>query len=368
MVSVPSPQNALSLPDVDRRDVFEVEDQDAVIAQINAARSHVLLVAMGVPHQELRVVRNVEHLTVGVAMGVGGQFDFHSGRSPRASTWLRRLGCEWMFHLRQEPLCMWRRYVLGNLAFVLSILKERVQAERRAQALRALETALFSEPGSGQAKSLHQSVSAWFHRASKPIHRILKRSLDVVGAGCALVMLSPLLLVAAAAIRLESPGPVLFTQSRVGEGGRLFKVFKMRSMYRDAEARKAALMAKNEMAGGVLFKMKNDPRITKVGKVIRKTSIDELPQLWNVLKGDMSLVGPRPALPEEVAQYSAVERRRLDGKPGITCIWQVSGRSSIPFEGQVRMDIAYNESPSLWMDILLLLKTIPAVLFARGAH
>jgi lipopolysaccharide/colanic/teichoic acid biosynthesis glycosyltransferase len=136
----------------------------------------------------------------------------------------------------------------------------------------------------------------------------------------------------------------------------------------DAEARKAALAKNNEMDGGVIFKMKHDPRITRVGRYIRRASIDELPQLWNVLKGDMSLVGPRPPVPSEVSQYTLSDRRRLEAKPGITCVWQVSGRSDIPFEQQVELDFAYIESQSLWMDIKLLLKTIPAVLLGRGAY
>ena len=139
-------------------------------------------------------------------------------------------------------------------------------------------------------------------------------------------------------------------------------------MYIDAEARKKELEAQNEMNGGVLFKMKDDPRVTKVGKFIRKASIDELPQLWNVFIGDMSLVGPRPALPSEVNQYSLAERRRLEVIPGITCIWQVSGRSDIPFDQQVGLDVEYIESHSLWLDLKLLLLTIPAVLLGRGAY
>ena len=139
-------------------------------------------------------------------------------------------------------------------------------------------------------------------------------------------------------------------------------------MYMDAEARKKELEKLNEMNGGVLFKMKEDPRITKVGKFIRKASIDELPQLWNVFVGDMSLVGPRPALPSEVNQYSLAERRRLEVIPGITCIWQVSGRSDIPFDKQVGLDVEYIESQSLWLDFKLLFLTIPAVLLGRGAY
>lgn len=139
-------------------------------------------------------------------------------------------------------------------------------------------------------------------------------------------------------------------------------------MFVDAEQRKQELQAENEMDGGTTFKMKRDPRITRVGRFIRKASIDELPQLWNVFVGDMSLVGPRPPVPQEVANYSAYDRQRLMVKPGITCIWQVSGRSDIPFDEQVGLDIKYIVGRSLRMDVGLLLRTIPAVLFARGAY
>jgi lipopolysaccharide/colanic/teichoic acid biosynthesis glycosyltransferase len=139
-------------------------------------------------------------------------------------------------------------------------------------------------------------------------------------------------------------------------------------MYIDAEKRKAELLQQNEMSGGILFKMKKDPRITRVGKFIRKASIDELPQLWNVFIGDMSLVGPRPAVPGEVEQYTPYQRGRLQVKPGITCLWQVSGRSDLDFEEQVRLDLQYARTRSLSMDFTLLFKTIPAVLFARGAY
>jgi exopolysaccharide biosynthesis polyprenyl glycosylphosphotransferase len=198
--------------------------------------------------------------------------------------------------------------------------------------------------------------------------RLLKRLLDLAGAAFLLMVLSPILSLLALLIRLDSPGPVLFKQFRIGKWGKPFQIYKFRSMYIDAEARKTALSASNEMHGGVTFKMKQDPRITRVGRYIRRASIDELPQLWNVLRGDMSLVGPRPPVPVEVSQYTLSDRRRLEVKPGITCIWQVSGRSDIPFAQQVELDAAYIESQSLWMDIKLLLKTIPAVLLGRGAY
>ena len=195
-----------------------------------------------------------------------------------------------------------------------------------------------------------------------------KRLLDIITSATALFVLSPLFLIVALLIRLNSKGPIFFSQMRVGKQGELFKMWKFRSMYIDAEARKATLMKENEMKGGVLFKMKKDPRITKIGHFIRKFSIDELPQLWNVFIGDMSLVGPRPPLPIEVAQYTPYQHRRLAVTPGITCIWQVSGRSDIPFEKQVKMDLEYISNQSFWFDIVLLLQTIPAVLKARGAY
>lgn len=197
---------------------------------------------------------------------------------------------------------------------------------------------------------------------------LLKRAMDIVVSLIMLLLLAPLFGLVALLIRLESPGPVFFAQTRVGRWGKLFKMYKFRSMVTNAEKLLEKLKEQNESGAGVIFKMKKDPRITRTGAFIRKTSIDELPQLWNVLKGDMSLVGPRPAIPSEVAEYTLDDRRRLDALPGITCIWQVSGRSNIDFKGQVRLDTRYIESQSFWFDIVLLFKTIPAVLFGKGAY
>ena len=176
------------------------------------------------------------------------------------------------------------------------------------------------------------------------------------------------LLVLMALIKLGDGGPIFFCQTRVGLRGRHFPMWKFRSMRINAEKMKAELLDKNEMAGGVIFKMKNDPRVTPIGQFIRKYSLDEVPQLWNVLMGDMSLVGPRPPVPSEVALYTPEDRQRLLAKPGLTCFWQVSGRSNIDFCGQVRLDLQYIRSQSLWLDVKLLLKTIPAVLFGGGAY
>lgn len=195
---------------------------------------------------------------------------------------------------------------------------------------------------------------------------LAKRAVDVLASGAALVVLSPLMLAVAAAIKLTSPGPVLFSQDRVGMNQRRFRLYKFRSMVVDAEQKKKELAHLNELDGPA-FKIDRDPRVTTVGRFIRKTSIDELPQLINVLRGEMSLVGPRPPLPDEVSKYDWMFRRRLSVKPGITCVWQVSGRSNTTFDEWMKMDKHYVENWSLWLDIKILFQTIPAVLFCRGA-
>lgn len=196
----------------------------------------------------------------------------------------------------------------------------------------------------------------------------VKRMMDILGATVGLILLSPLLLLVAAAIVIEDGRPFLFAQSRVGLNGRVFPFYKFRSMYRNAEALKQELMQANESQDGVIFKMKDDPRVTRVGRFIRRFSIDELPQFFNVLIGDLALVGPRPPLPAEVAQYTLDERKRLHVKPGLTCFWQIQGRSEIPFKDQVRLDMQYIHSQNIATDVWILLKTVPAVLMGRGAY
>ncbi len=194
-----------------------------------------------------------------------------------------------------------------------------------------------------------------------------KRFMDIILSILAIIIGSPIFLLTAFLVKATSPGPIIFSQVRVGKSGRHFKFYKFRSMYIDAEARKAELMKHNESKDGVIFKMKHDPRITPVGRFIRKFSIDELPQLFNVLLGDMSLVGPRPPLPSEVKTYTLEERKRLNTIPGITCLWQVSGRSELPFSKQIALDKEYIASRSMWKDFIILLKTIPAILTGKGA-
>lgn len=194
----------------------------------------------------------------------------------------------------------------------------------------------------------------------------VKRAFDIVVSALLLIALAPLFLIVGILVKLDG-GPIFFSQIRVGRYGRQFKMYKVRSMCMNAEEKLKELLAKNAHKEGVTFKLKDDPRITKVGKWIRKLSIDELPQLFNVLKGDMSLVGPRPPVPREVALYTLTQRQRLAVKPGLTCIWQVSGRSQIDFSGQVKLDVSYIETQSFWVDVKILARTVPAVLTARGA-
>ena len=197
---------------------------------------------------------------------------------------------------------------------------------------------------------------------------VVKRALDIVVSALGMILLAPVFLAIAIAVKLSSPGPVFFSQVRVGRYGRHFNFYKFRSMRQDAESLKDGLKKQNESKDGVIFKMKDDPRITKVGRFLRRTSLDELPQLWNVFIGDMSLVGPRPPVPSEVQEYTLEDRKRLDVIPGITCLWQIKGRSEIPFHEQVRLDKEYILAPGIWKDVVILLKTIPAIIGGKGAY
>lgn len=214
--------------------------------------------------------------------------------------------------------------------------------------------------------SIRSKSSLWLLRCK--MQSVLKRTIDLLGAGLGLLFLLPLLIPVAIGIKVTSPGPLFYSQVRVGHRGKLFRMWKFRSMYIDADARKAALMEQNESADGVIFKMKRDPRITPIGRIIRRLSIDELPQLYNVLTGDMSLVGPRPALESEVAQYPVLARARLEAMPGLTGLWQISGRSDLPFDKQVLLDTAYVNQQSALNDVKLIAKTIPAVVSGKGAY
>ncbi len=196
---------------------------------------------------------------------------------------------------------------------------------------------------------------------------LIKRGIDIVGAMVGLVLGAPLLALIGVAIRLDSPGPIVFRQTRVGAAGKTFDMYKFRSMHEGAEAELEQLRELNE-ADGPIFKIRDDPRLTRVGRFLRRTSLDELPQLWNVLRGEMSLVGPRPPLPAEVIHYMEWHKKRLEVRPGMTALWQVSGRSTLSFDEGVLLDIYYIENWSLWLDFKILLRTIPQVLFGDGAY
>lgn len=205
-------------------------------------------------------------------------------------------------------------------------------------------------------------------RDSKASYLVIKRIMDVMLALIGLVLLSPLFILVALLIKMEDPkGSVFFYQTRIGKNERPFRMYKFRSMVSNAEELLEKLLDQNEV-GGAMFKMKEDPRITKLGKFIRKTSIDELPQLWNVVRGDMSLVGPRPALPREVMQYTSYDKQRLSVSPGCTGLWQVSGRNNLSFQEMLELDLEYIERRNLWLDIKVMLRTVKVMVFPNSAY
>jgi lipopolysaccharide/colanic/teichoic acid biosynthesis glycosyltransferase len=211
---------------------------------------------------------------------------------------------------------------------------------------------------------LPAAATSWRWR----VGRRFKRGVDVVGAGAGLLLLAPVFLTVALLVRITSPGPIFYRSLYMGERGRTFVGYKFRSMVANADALKWNMSHLNHMKGPA-FKIRNDPRVTVVGRVLRKYSLDELPQLWNVLKGDMSLVGPRPPLPEEFARFREWHRRKLAVCPGITCYWQINGRSEISdFDEWARLDLEYIEGWSLWTDLKILVRTIPAVFHGHGAY
>jgi lipopolysaccharide/colanic/teichoic acid biosynthesis glycosyltransferase len=197
--------------------------------------------------------------------------------------------------------------------------------------------------------------------------RFGKRAIDILGSGVALLLLLPIIAVLAVIVKLTSRGPVFYRSTRIGRGGRPFTFYKLRSMVKDADLKRQTIAHMNE-ADGPVFKIQRDPRITGIGRFMRSTSLDEVPQFWNILKGDMSLVGPRPPIPQEVAQYEPWQLRRLDVLPGLTCLWQISGRSRIGFQEWMRLDLEYIRHQSFQMDLKILLRTIPAVLSREGAY
>ena len=307
----------------------DMADQNAVIHAINASGADIVVVGLGVPFQEKWIHRTLSRLNVRLAIGVGALLDFLAGNVVRAPKIVRKARMEWVWRLAMEPRRLAKRYIMGNPLFL-------------AHGTRAAAQQLVSHGG-------------------------LKRVLDLTVSLGAIVALSPLLAMTMAAIKLDSKGPVFFKQTRVGLDGQTFGVYKFRSMHVDAEARRAALLATSDREG-VCFKSRNDPRVTRVGRILRRFSIDELPQVFNILRGEMSVVGPRPALPEEVAAYPKRALGRLAVKPGLTGVWQVSGRADIGFDKMIDMDLSYARSRSVLLDIVLIAMTFKAVVSGRGAY
>ena len=312
------------------RDGFNgASDPDAVIKQINESGADIVLVALGVPLQELWLHKHAHRLDAPLTMAVGALFDFLAGSVSRAPKWVRRARMEWIWRLAQEPKRLAKRYLVGNATFLAQAAKGAI--------------------------------------LQMPVAAMQRRFLDITVSATALVALSPLLAITALAIKADSRGPVLFKQKRVGLNGNSFTIFKFRSMAQDAEKRRDGLIATSDREG-VCFKSRTDPRVTRVGRIIRRFSIDELPQILNVLRGDMAIVGPRPALPCEVSEYPSRALGRLAVKPGITGLWQVSGRATIGFDQMVEMDLSYAASRNLLLDLVLILKTFGAVTSGRGAY
>lgn len=315
---------------VGTRDGFgQAQDDAAVVADINASGADIVLVALGVPMQEIWLYRNAPLLKAGLTLGVGAALDFFAGNVKRAPAWVRKVKCEWIWRLAMEPRRLAKRYLIGNFSFLARTAKDTVAAVSPTT--------------------------------------VGRRLLDITVSLAALVLLAPLFAVTALAIKAESKGPVIFRQTRIGKDGRPFTMIKFRSMVSDAEQLRAGVVAHSDR-DGICFKSKSDPRITRAGRFIRRASIDELPQVLNVLSGTMSVVGPRPALPCEVEAYPLHAMGRLAVKPGITGIWQVSGRADVSFDLMVEMDLAYASSRTILLDLILIGMTFRAVLTGRGAR
>jgi exopolysaccharide biosynthesis WecB/TagA/CpsF family protein len=312
------------------RDGYAGAQNDAdVIADINASGAGIVLVALGVPMQELWLHRNAPYIDAKLTMGVGAALDFFAGNVARSPAWVRKAKCEWVWRLALEPRRLAKRYLVGNVSFLARA------AKQTAGTLTAASVA--------------------------------SRILDVTVSLCALALLSPIFALTALAIKAECKGPALFTQTRIGKNGRPFTMIKFRSMVTDAEALRDNVLAHSDREG-ICFKSKTDPRITRVGRFIRRASIDELPQILNVLRGQMAIVGPRPALPSEVDAYPRRAFGRLAVKPGITGVWQVSGRADVGFDQMVELDLAYASSRGILLDLIIIVMTFRAIMTGHGAH
>ncbi|ROS01504.1 exopolysaccharide biosynthesis WecB/TagA/CpsF family protein [Sinobacterium caligoides] len=328
---------------------FNHQHCDEVIQRINDSHCRILLVGFGVPLQERWLALNRYRLAVPVTLAVGGLFDFYSGRISRAPKQLRQHGTEWLWRLAMEPKRLWRRYLIGNPLFIY----------------RLYTRPMGSKSGTGLTVRPRQH-SGWWLGASRR-HPLIKRSFDLSVAAIGLVVSMPLLILIALAIKFDSRGPIIYRQQRVGKKGQLFTMYKFRTMFSNAQ--RIAIRQRNESSRqGLCYKSKSDQRITRVGRWLRRSSLDELPQLWNILRGEMTLVGPRPALPQEVDKYGQLAKTRLCMMPGLTCYWQTQGRAELSFDEQVQLDIKYLAERSPMTDLKIIAKTISAVITGKGAY
>ncbi|SKA03680.1 WecB/TagA/CpsF family glycosyltransferase [Photobacterium toruni] len=303
-------------------------DDKVIIDYINKSKTQILFVGFGTPIQEQWVIDNYEKLSVNVIICVGGMFDFYAGKVQRAPLMIRQIGCEWLYRLYQEPTRLWNRYIVGNVNFIYWNISN------------ILNVKLF-------------------------FLNLLSRSIDVAISVSALIIWSPFhLTLYCLLFCLERRNPI-FKQIRVGKNGQRFIMYKYTTMDNNITLDEEEL--NNYISDGIRYKNKSDPRITKIGYWLRKFSIDEIPQFFNVLKGDMKLVGPRPALESEVEKYTQIHKLRLFIKPGMTGLWQISGRSELSCKKQFELDLNYVITRTIMLDLFILIKTIPAVLYARGA-
>ena len=329
-------------------------------AKLNSADTRIVLSLLPSPQQERLLSRLNLHLKHQLLVGLGSGFTDALSQMQSLNPGILGTLRGWVRSRRHSIVLRphhWPSYIARSLF-------QGREKEQESQ----INSSLVSSGWRTRQLRTGIAVKAMSFRGKRKLGMIFKRLIDLFGVGAGLLLLSPLLLLVALTIKLTSKGPIFYSQIRVGRFGKRFRMWKFRSMYTDADRRKAELEAQNEMQGGVLFKMKKDPRITPIGRIIRRLSIDELPQLFNVMTGEMSLVGPRPALPQEVEAYPVLARARLEVKPGLTGLWQISGRSDLPFDKQVLLDTAYVHTQSTTNDIKLIAKTIPAVISGKGAY
>ncbi len=341
---------------------FQHNQSDAIVESINASKADVLFVAMGVPQQELWLQQNSHRLNTRLNFAVGGLFEFYSNNIPRAPKVIRAVHCVWLWRLAMEPKRMWKRYIVGSLIFLYKTLLHSFTS--RWQQSNTILMFLRQYPNVTRYKAALHFLSK---RATLELATGCDRLFDLVVSGLSLIVLSPLMIITSMLIKLESQGPIFFSQIRVGKNGQLFKLYKFRSMCINAEEKLKDIRHLNEKSDGIMFKVKNDPRITTIGRFIRRYSIDELPQLLNVFKGDMTIIGPRPALPAETKAYEISYTQRLYPKPGLLSEWLFLGRNQLSFQQQAQLDIDLFYKPTLFRKLKLILKCIPAIIFGRGA-